>query len=203
VSRVGFSDTSVLAGAELISQGAIRSGVALRPIQTPHIAITFPPEDIERDLEQLEEDEETMRRANAEVQQMQKRMLEGTPSTCHPLPLPSMSPSSLARLTPVPPPHSTHPSFSIHVTQPRPRRDSHLPLLRHRATTLSLPPHLLRTRNAIVPARRYGFGPRPDREQSPEGGRTLGSVQSEGKRYREHRVDCLACDFARHSHRVV
>lgn len=40
-----------------------------------HTAITFTsPAD---DLEQLEEDEEEMRRANNEVVQMQKRMIEG------------------------------------------------------------------------------------------------------------------------------
>ena len=52
----------------------------LQPVdgsKPPHIAISFADEDDQRDLEQMEEDEETMRRANSEVMQMQKRMLTG------------------------------------------------------------------------------------------------------------------------------
>lgn len=59
------------------SHGTRSSAVALKPLTTPHIAISMPPEDTERDLEQMEEDEEAMRRANAEVVQMQKRMMDG------------------------------------------------------------------------------------------------------------------------------
>lgn len=55
-----------------------RSGVALQPLKPPHVALSFADdEDTQRDLEQMEEDEDEMRRANSEVMQMQKRMLEG------------------------------------------------------------------------------------------------------------------------------
>ncbi|GAA5962205.1 hypothetical protein JCM21900_002309 [Sporobolomyces salmonicolor] len=51
--------------------------VPLEAVKPPHIAISMPTEDdTERDLHLMEEDEETMRRANGEVLQMQKRMLE-------------------------------------------------------------------------------------------------------------------------------
>ncbi|SCV69444.1 BQ2448_2464 [Microbotryum intermedium] len=56
-----------------------QSGVALHTLSSttnPHVAIKFPPNP-ESELEQMEEDEETLRRANAEVMQMQKRMIEG------------------------------------------------------------------------------------------------------------------------------
>lgn len=54
-----------------------RSGVPLQSIKAP-VTVNFPEDDrTQRDLDQMEEDEEEMRRANSEVMQMQKRMLEG------------------------------------------------------------------------------------------------------------------------------
>ncbi|SCZ97160.1 BZ3500_MvSof-1268-A1-R1_Chr4-2g07030 [Microbotryum saponariae] len=64
-----------------------QSGVALHTLSSatnPHVAIKFPPNP-ESELEQMEEDEETLRRANAEVVQMQKRMIEDQDETLNSL----------------------------------------------------------------------------------------------------------------------
>lgn len=57
-----------------------RSDVQLRNLgvsgsgAVPHVTVSFPPED---DLARMEEDEDEMRRANAEVLQMQQQMMDG------------------------------------------------------------------------------------------------------------------------------
>ncbi|GAA6012730.1 hypothetical protein JCM10207_005341 [Rhodosporidiobolus poonsookiae] len=54
-------------------------GVPLQPVgqRPPHIAISMHDDaEASRDIEQMEEDEEEMRRANSEVMQMQRRMME-------------------------------------------------------------------------------------------------------------------------------
>ncbi|BGP19542.1 hypothetical protein JCM10213_000142 [Rhodosporidiobolus nylandii] len=53
-------------------------GLPLQPVpqRPPHIAISMYEDDPSRDIEQMEEDEESMRRANSEVMQMQRRMME-------------------------------------------------------------------------------------------------------------------------------
>ncbi|GAA5979622.1 hypothetical protein JCM11641_007890 [Rhodosporidiobolus odoratus] len=54
-------------------------GLPLQPVsqRSPHIAITMNDADeSSRDIGQMEEDEESMRRANSEVMQMQQRMME-------------------------------------------------------------------------------------------------------------------------------
>ncbi|KAL8280912.1 hypothetical protein RQP46_006591 [Phenoliferia psychrophenolica] len=60
------------------------SGVPLRSMggqDVPHVTVSFPPEDTERDLERLEEDEDEMRRANQEVLQMQQQMMDDQDDT--------------------------------------------------------------------------------------------------------------------------
>lgn len=57
-----------------------RSGFALEPLKPrEHTTIDFTQDDPEATLDQLEEDEDEMRRANSEVLQMQRRMLDGPP----------------------------------------------------------------------------------------------------------------------------
>lgn len=61
----------------------------------PNVTVSFPPEDTERDIEQMEEDEDEMRRANAEVLQMQQRMIDGAllhPASALPAPLTPLYP---------------------------------------------------------------------------------------------------------------
>ncbi|KAK4692841.1 hypothetical protein P7C70_g9046, partial [Phenoliferia sp. Uapishka_3] len=65
-------DEANSSGVQLISMG--RSTV-------PHVTLSFPPEDTERDIDQMEEDEDEMRRANQQVLQMQEQMMNDQDET--------------------------------------------------------------------------------------------------------------------------
>ncbi|GAA5853202.1 hypothetical protein JCM8547_000240 [Rhodosporidiobolus lusitaniae] len=58
--------------------GDEEDGLALGPVppRPPHVSISMHGEETSYDLAQMEEDEESMRRANSEVLQMQQRMME-------------------------------------------------------------------------------------------------------------------------------
>ncbi|GAA6030759.1 hypothetical protein JCM8097_008860 [Rhodosporidiobolus ruineniae] len=60
------------------SLGGGEDGLPLQPVgqRPPHIAITMHDAEASRDLKTMEEDEEEMQRANADVLQMQRRMME-------------------------------------------------------------------------------------------------------------------------------
>mgnify|MGYP001570798055 CR=1 FL=1 len=45
----------------------------------PHVTVSFPPEDESDERARMEDDEDEMRRANAEVLQMQQQMIDGQP----------------------------------------------------------------------------------------------------------------------------
>ena len=66
-----------------------RGGFALGPVSggASHTAVNMSGDNAEATLDQLEEDEDEMRRANSEVLQMQRRMLDGKPPL-PPLPWP-------------------------------------------------------------------------------------------------------------------
>ncbi|KAI5474623.1 SNARE domain containing protein [Pseudohyphozyma bogoriensis] len=56
------------------------SGLSLKSL-SPHVAVPMPTTDPERDLAQMEADEDSMRRANSEVLQMQQQMMDDQDDT--------------------------------------------------------------------------------------------------------------------------
>lgn len=70
-----------------------RDGFALQPVGgASHAAVNISRPNPEADLDQLEQDEDEMRRANAQVQQMQRRMLDGNHSIVYSLVLTARHP---------------------------------------------------------------------------------------------------------------
>lgn len=119
-----------------------------------------------------------MRRANTDVMQMQRRMLDGQ--------------SSAAR-----------PTRAEALTRRRSRRDARLALVGNLATALSLAVHLGGAGHARAAARVDGCGARPYVITTQTRGRTAWRGNAQGARHGQHRPDCaLGCDPGRARDRV-